>query len=177
LHKSYPGTGIGLALVRKAVERMGGRVGLESEPGHGSRFWIELQRADGVSNPNHSKEIVRSGLPHPLQVVVNGVEAIDYLGGTGPFADRGLYPLPCLVLLDLKMPLKDGFEVLVWIRQQPPFAALPVIVYTSSGGGADREKACQLGATYYVVKKADIGEIAEWLQSLIHHCEPEPARG
>jgi signal transduction histidine kinase len=56
LNKSYPGTGIGLALVRKAVERMGGRVGLESEPGHGSRFWIELQLANGSPNPNHSKE-------------------------------------------------------------------------------------------------------------------------
>jgi CheY-like chemotaxis protein len=54
----------------------------------------------------------RSGLAHPLQVVVNGVEAIDYLAGAGAFADRSLYPLPCLVLLDLKMPLKDGFEVL-----------------------------------------------------------------
>jgi CheY-like chemotaxis protein len=118
----------------------------------------------------------RSGLPHPLNVVVNGVEAIDYLAGTGVFADRSQHPLPCLVLLDLKMPLKSGFEVLAWIRQQPQFAALPVVVYTSSGGDADREQSRQLGATDYVVKKADVGEIAEWLRSIIPLCQPEPAR-
>jgi PAS domain S-box-containing protein len=52
LNKSYEGTGIGLALVRKAVERMGGRVGLESQPGRGSRFWVELQRADTEPQPS-----------------------------------------------------------------------------------------------------------------------------
>jgi signal transduction histidine kinase len=47
LNKSYEGTGIGLALVRKVVDRLGGKVGVESEPGHGSRFWLELERANG----------------------------------------------------------------------------------------------------------------------------------
>jgi signal transduction histidine kinase len=46
LDKSYDGTGVGLTVLRKAVEKMGGRVGLESEPGHGSRFWVELKAAD-----------------------------------------------------------------------------------------------------------------------------------
>ena len=51
LNKSYEGTGIGLALVRKVVDRMGGKVGVESEPGHGSRFWIELKPANGQPHP------------------------------------------------------------------------------------------------------------------------------
>jgi PAS domain S-box-containing protein len=58
LNKSYEGTGIGLALVRKAVERMGGRVGLESKPGHGSRFWVELQSADLTPQPNLAQQAV-----------------------------------------------------------------------------------------------------------------------
>jgi len=49
-HDAYPGTGIGLALVRKGLERMGGRIGLESEPGQGTRFWFELREADRASN-------------------------------------------------------------------------------------------------------------------------------
>lgn len=56
LDRSYPGTGIGLALVRKAVERMGGRVGVESEPGRGSRFWIELERAEPQPAPERPRE-------------------------------------------------------------------------------------------------------------------------
>jgi signal transduction histidine kinase len=51
LDKAYEGTGIGLALVRKVVDRMGGQVGVESEPGHGSRFWIELKPANGQPHP------------------------------------------------------------------------------------------------------------------------------
>ena len=116
----------------------------------------------------------RSGLPNPMKVAVNGLEAIHYLAGKGAFADRTQHPLPCLVLLDLNMPITNGFEVLAWIRQQPQFADLPVIVYTSSGGLNDRARATQLHATDYVVKKADVGEIAEWLCSIIHLCETKP---
>jgi CheY-like chemotaxis protein len=116
----------------------------------------------------------RSGLLHPLRLVVNGLEAIDYLSGNGVFADRTQCPLPCMVIMDLKMPLKNGFEVLAWLRQQAHFTELPVIVYSSSGGEADRQKAFELGATDYVVKKSDVGDIAEWLRSIAHFCEPEP---
>jgi CheY-like chemotaxis protein len=112
----------------------------------------------------------RGGVPNPLEVAVDGVEAIDYLAGAGPFAERNKHPLPCLVLLDLKLPLKNGFEVLAWLRQQPQFAALPVVVYTSSSVEADRDKARELGATDYVVKKADVKAIAEWVRSVLRLC-------
>jgi signal transduction histidine kinase len=57
-HIGYEGTGIGLAIVRKAVERMGGRVGVESEPGHGSRFWVELRPAHAESDSPHEQQLV-----------------------------------------------------------------------------------------------------------------------
>jgi signal transduction histidine kinase len=57
-HIGYEGTGIGLAIVRKAVERMGGRVGVESEPGHGSRFWVELRPAHTESDSPHEQQLV-----------------------------------------------------------------------------------------------------------------------
>src|SRR5690349_19119637 len=58
------------------------------------------------------------GVTNPLQVASDGQQAIDYLQSTGKFADRGKFPFPCLVLLDLKLPYVMGLEVLRWIRQQ-----------------------------------------------------------
>jgi CheY-like chemotaxis protein len=69
---------------------------------------------------------------NPLQVVQDGVEAISYLRGEGKYSNREEYPLPDLILLDLKMPRVDGFEVLKWIREQPSLATLRVVVLTSS---------------------------------------------
>jgi CheY-like chemotaxis protein len=65
---------------------------------------------------------------NPIHVVPNGEEAISYLNGSGKYANRAEYPLPDLVLLDLKMPGIDGFEVLRWIRQQPGLSSLRVVV-------------------------------------------------
>src|SRR5229473_2661647 len=74
-------------------------------------------REDEVLLLRHA--FAKAGFLNPLQVVPNGEEAIHYLQGEGKYANRDEYPLPALVLLDLKMPRKDGFEVLQWIRQQP----------------------------------------------------------
>ncbi len=59
-----------------------------------------------------------AGVDNPLQVARNGQEAISYLAGEGDFADRGRFPLPYLLILDLKMPLKTGLDVLAWLRGQ-----------------------------------------------------------
>jgi signal transduction histidine kinase len=69
LNKTFEGTGIGLALVRKVVDRMGGTVGVESEPGHGSRFWVELKRADGQPHPNPAPQTapIDESSHHPLR--------------------------------------------------------------------------------------------------------------
>src|SRR5512142_1841788 len=73
-----------------------------------------------------------ASVPHSLKSVVDGQAAIDYLSGVGPYADRDLHPLPCLILLDINMPRKSGLGVLEWIRQQPQLKGVPVLILTSS---------------------------------------------
>src|SRR5688572_6438278 len=68
----------------------------------------------------------------PLSVAHDGQEAIDYFSGVGKFSNRLLYPLPCFLILDLKMPRKTGLEVLQWLRDQPVFRCLPVMILSSS---------------------------------------------
>ncbi len=102
-----------------------------------------------------------------VQVVNDGRQAMDYLAGTGQFSDRTKYPLPCLLLLDLKLPGVSGFELLEWIRQQPALRTLVVIVFTSSSRPEDIERAYSLGANSCIVKPPDIQqrqEIAEYLK-------------
>lgn len=93
-----------------------------------------------------------AGVSVPLQVVEDGVQAVSYLAGEGKFSDRNLYPLPDLVLLDLKLPFKSGFEVLKWIRDQSILNKLLVIILSSSQQDSDINKAYQLGANSYLVK-------------------------
>ena len=103
---------------------------------------------------------------------MDGAEAIDYLAGNGPFADRTQHPLPALVLLDLNLPKKSGFEVLSWVRQQPQFSSLPVVIYTSSVGLIDKDTAQLLGATDYFVKRSGVNQIAELARSLAERWLP-----
>jgi len=97
----------------------------------------------------------RASVTNPIQIVRDGEEAIAYLIGEGQYANRDEYPLPNLVLLDLKLPRKDGFEVLSWIRSQPGIRALPVVVLTSSNQIQDVNRAYQLGANSFFVKELD----------------------
>ena len=98
------------------------------------------------------KAFKEARLLNPLHVVRNGEEAIDYLRGTGKYWNREEYPLPDLVLLDLKMPRVDGFEVLRWVREQPTLKAMRIIVLTSSDRINDVTLAYQLGANSFLVK-------------------------
>jgi CheY-like chemotaxis protein len=99
-----------------------------------------------------------------LQVVRDGKEAIDYLAGAAPYADRIKHPFPKLVLLDLKMPRLDGFGVLAAVRQKLGFTRLPVIVLTHSDNPADIKRAYELGATSYFRKP----DTLEGLDEMIH---------
>jgi CheY-like chemotaxis protein len=100
-------------------------------------------------------------------VVRNGAEAIDYLAGNGIYADRSKYPFPFVLLLDLKMPLKDGFEVLEWWNSQPHRQHLTIIVLTSSAHRADIERAYRLGATSYLCKPAELGDLTEMVERIL----------
>jgi CheY-like chemotaxis protein len=105
-------------------------------------------------------------LPHPLYIVRDGQEAADYLRGTGRFAERAVYPMPALMLLDLKLPRMSGLDLLKWIRQQDGIRALPVVVFSSSNLVEDIEHAKALGVSDYWVKPADPRKLTEMVASL-----------
>jgi CheY-like chemotaxis protein len=89
---------------------------------------------------------------NPLHVVEDGQAAVDYLAGTGKYADRESYPLPAVVFLDLKLPYLSGHDVLAWIRRQKELESMVVIVLTSSNEANDLSRCYALGANSYLVK-------------------------
>ena len=103
----------------------------------------------------------KAGILNPIQVVGDGEEVVSYLSGDGQFSNRVEYPLPSLLLLDLKMPRLDGFEVLRWIRQQPGLRALRTIVLTSSEDIYDINRAYELGANSFLVKPMEFEHFTE----------------
>ncbi len=115
------------------------------------------------------KAFARGNIRNPLQVVRNGEEAINYLAGVGRFSDRVHYPFPVLVLLDLKMPRVDGFEVLRWIKSQPYLSALRVVVLTSSEDIRDVNLAYQLGATSFLVKPLDFNSTVAMTETILDY--------
>ena len=108
----------------------------------------------------------KARLANPLMVVRDGEEAISYLKGEGVFKDRDKYPLPILLLLDLKMPKLNGFQVLQWIRTQPQLSRLSVAVMTSSDPAPDVNRAYELGASSYLIKPPDAEALLALVQRL-----------
>lgn len=96
-----------------------------------------------------------AGHAAPLIAVGDGEAAVAYLSGRGPYADRALHPFPTLVLLDLKIPLLPGLEVLEWMRKNPGLNGLRVVVLTSSEEPGDVARARALGVADYIVKPTD----------------------
>jgi CheY-like chemotaxis protein len=111
----------------------------------------------------------RTGIPHLLRVVTDGVMAIDYLSGNGEYADRTGHPLPDVVFLDIKMPKRDGHEVLKWIRSQPGLKNLPVVMLTVSTQTEDVERAYQLGVTSYLQKVACLAEFGQGVRVIMKY--------
>ena len=108
----------------------------------------------------------KANITNPLQVVEDGEEAVAYLAGKGRYGDRQNYPLPILILLDLKLPRKSGHEVLEWLRQQPMLKRLTVVVLTSSQQSSDVNRAYDLGANSYLVKPVTFDALVEMVKSL-----------
>lgn len=100
-------------------------------------------------------------IDNPLRLVTDGKQAVAYLAGAPPFADRGANPLPCLVLLDLSMPGKHGLDVLKWIRNTPAHTNLPVVVLSSSNQESDVHRAYLLGANGFLIKPGDPDELLQ----------------
>jgi CheY-like chemotaxis protein len=108
----------------------------------------------------------KSKVLNPIQVVRNGEDAIAYLRGTGRFSNRDEFPLPGVILLDLKMAGMDGFDVLRWIRSQPDLRPIRVVVLTSSSEIRDVNLAYQLGANSFLVKPVDFEDFVRVTQAL-----------
>lgn len=112
------------------------------------------------------RALKRAEISNPLSVASDGQEAIDYLSGTGKFADRTQCPLPSLVFLDLKLPYKNGFEVLSWIRNQPELNSILVLVLTSSSEERDIQQSYRLGARSFLVKPPTSAMLLDLMVSL-----------
>jgi CheY-like chemotaxis protein len=110
----------------------------------------------------------RAGLGSNLQAVGDGAEAIAYLSGSDHFGDRLRHPLPDLVLLDLKLPRVNGFEVLDWMRKGDRFRRLPVVIFSSSSHEADVNRAYDAGANSFLLKPADFNALVD-IATTIHH--------
>ena len=112
------------------------------------------------------RAFLKAGISAHLHFVRDGQEAIDYLRGEGEFHDRKAHPFPCLLLLDLKMPRLNGFDVLVWVRHQPGLKRLPIVVLTSSELHEDINRAYDLGASSFVVKPPGLEGQSDFAQRL-----------
>ena len=104
-----------------------------------------------------------------IEWVEDGQAAIDYLSGFGCFGNRELFPLPRLILLDLKMPRKSGFEVLEWVRRECEFKWLPVVVFTASNAPKDAKRCFELGANSLIVKPTAFGDLQTYVKELHHY--------
>lgn len=105
-------------------------------------------------------------IENPMQVAENGQQAIDYLAGNGAYSDRDKFPLPFLVLLDLKLPLVMGMDVLKWIRTRPELETMLVVILTSSRESRDIEAAYRLGVNSYLVKPPTPEMLRELVKSI-----------
>ena len=102
---------------------------------------------------------------HTVRIVRDGHEALDYLKGEGRYSDRTAFPFPDVLLIDLKMPLVSGLDVLTWLDKHPECNVLPTIVFSSSSHPSDIKMAYGLGASAYFVKPIDFEQLKRILRS------------
>jgi CheY-like chemotaxis protein len=112
------------------------------------------------------RAFLNAGINVPMHFVKDGQEAVDYLAGEDGYEDRTAHPMPLLMLLDLKMPKLDGFDVLRWLQKQPALRRLVVTVLTSSDEKRDVNRAYDLGANSYLKKPSSFDSYAEIAENL-----------
>jgi len=116
-------------------------------------------------------------IKNPLQIVTDGQEAISYLRGDGKYADREAHPLPKLIVMDIRMPRRSGFEVLEWVKDtSKPLHRIPVVVVSSSDNPADINRAYELGANAYMVKPVEFRAVEHLFESITHYWGLECAK-
>lgn len=108
----------------------------------------------------------KANISTPVIVVRDGVEAVSYLSGHGLYADRTKYPLPCMVVTDLKMPRLDGFDLINWMRTNHFLPRIPAVVISGSGEKNDEIKARELGARAFYVKPSSLAGLVSIAREL-----------
>lgn len=131
----------------------------------GTRFILLVEDSDDDALL-FDRVVSKADLGIQMRRVHNGQEGIDYLLGTGEFADRKRFPFPHVVMLDLKMPICDGFDFLNWKREQPSLAGLPTIVMTSSEFDGDVRRSYELGANSFTMKVRASDSLTDRVKSL-----------
>ena len=121
--------------------------------------------------------IRRNGIANPVRVVRDGEEAVEYLEGHGKYADRQKYPMPSVIISDVKMPRRSGLEVIEWVRRHPQCSIIPIVMLSGSRIEHDVMSAYKLGANSYFTKPSTLDELTE-LIGLAHaywtKCERPP---
>ena len=112
------------------------------------------------------RALKKNNIRNRIVVAHNGVEALDYLFGTGAYQGRDLTTMPQLTLLDLNLPMIDGLEVLRRLRSDPRTRLLPVVILTSSNEEEDRINGYELGANSYVRKPVNFDSFTEAVRQL-----------
>ncbi len=116
-------------------------------------------------------------IQNPLQVVTDGQDAINYLRGAGKYSDRDAFPLPKLIVMDIKMPRKTGFEVLEWVKgDSRPLRRIPIVIVSSSDNPSDINRAYELGANAYMVKPVNFLAVEHLFQSITQYWGLECAK-
>lgn len=106
----------------------------------------------------------QANLNNPIRIVKDGDQAVSYLNGENEYINRDVYPLPALILLDLKLPRRSGLEVLEWMRTQKHLRRIPVVVLTSSRESLDVDKAYDIGVNSYLVKPVKFESLAKMIE-------------
>lgn len=115
------------------------------------------------------RAIARTGVQHEIHMVCNGEEAIQYLKATGEYADRTKYPFPNVLILDLKMPVRSGFDLLQWLHDHEQCADIPAIVFTSSALPEDIRRSYILAANSYFTKPSNLDDLIRVLKLIFDY--------
>lgn len=145
-------------------------VSFENSTAHrpGIREWLLLVEDNDDDYFVSSRQLQKAGIATPHHRCADGQEARDYLSGVGEYADRTTYPLPQLILADLKMPRLNGIELLRWLRTEPTLKRIPFVMLTSSDAPSDVASAYDAFATGYLLKTGRSEEMVDAFRTLRH---------
>jgi len=141
---------------------------------------VLLLVGDSVDDEMDVARVVKSHLEHDLVVLHDGMEALDYLFGTGDYTEQKAVDLPILVMLDLQLVRRNGFEVLRRIRSDARTRCVPVVVYTSAADEQDILDSYAHGANSYLCKTGDSAQFSEDIRQVLGYWfgvnQPPPIR-